>query len=158
METNSNILQPLIVHREGVMIGNSFPEYLFIRTSITALRLVAPTSILYLALSVWNAAFPISPLLGAVAVAEAGFFLAFYLPRTRRLQAVCVALISSFLKYITFFKASGKSSTCIDEIPTSTFFREMFIRLGTHPAPVQIPIPGWMVFTSRSGISTGRRH
>lgn len=78
------------------MIGNSFPEYLFIRTSITALRLVAPTSILYLALSVWNAAFPISPLLGAVAVAEAGFFLAFYLPRTRRLQAVCVAFFLLF--------------------------------------------------------------
>jgi len=69
------------------MIGNSLPEYLFIRTSIAALRLVAPTSILYLALSVWNAAFPISPWLGVVAVAEAGFFVAFYLPRTRRLQA-----------------------------------------------------------------------
>jgi hypothetical protein len=72
------------------MIGNSLSEYLFIRTSITGLRLIAPASILYLAASVWNVAFPISPLLGAVALAEAGFFLVFYLPRKNRLQAVRV--------------------------------------------------------------------
>lgn len=69
------------------MIGNSLPEYLFIRTSIIALRLVAPASILYLAISVWNALFPISPWLGIVAIAEAGFFSVFYLPRKKRLQA-----------------------------------------------------------------------
>jgi len=69
------------------MIGNTLPEYLFIRTSIIALRLVAPTSILYLGISVWNAAFPISSWLGVIAVAEAGF-LFFYLPRKKHLQAV----------------------------------------------------------------------
>jgi hypothetical protein len=132
------------------MIGNSFPEYLFIRTSITALRLVAPTSILYLAVSVWNAAFPISPWLGFVAIAEAGFFLVVYLPRKKRLQAVCsISLRCCFLNFIIIFTAAAASFTSIDEIPTSIFLREMLIRLGTHPTSVPFPVPTWMVLASR---------
>ncbi|KAF9460635.1 hypothetical protein BDZ94DRAFT_887447 [Collybia nuda] len=69
------------------MIGNSFLEYVFIRICIAGLRLVAPTSILYLGISAWNESFPISKWLGLVAIAETGFYLAVYLPRKKGLQA-----------------------------------------------------------------------
>jgi hypothetical protein len=135
------------------MIGNSLSEYLFIRTSITTLRLVAPASILYLAVSAWNAAFPVSPLLGVVALAEAGFFLGFYLPRKIRLQAVRVVHLWDSIRRITVPTASTTTTTSIDETTTSIFLREMLLRPGTHPSPVQFTVLEWMVFTSRSGIS-----
>jgi hypothetical protein len=70
------------------MIGNSVLEYIFIRTSITGLRLIAPASILYLGISTWKGSFLFSKWLGVVAIAEAGFYLAVYLPRKKGLQAV----------------------------------------------------------------------
>lgn len=70
------------------MIGNSFIEYIFIRVCITGLRLVAPTSILYLGISAWKGSFLLSKWLGLIAIAEAGFYLAVYLPRKKVLQAV----------------------------------------------------------------------
>ncbi|KAN0116606.1 Alpha/Beta hydrolase fold [Russula decolorans] len=68
------------------MIGNSWPEYVFIRTSITALRLIAPLSIIYLAASYHAAAFLWSPFLGVYALVEAAFYLFVYLPRSFYLQ------------------------------------------------------------------------
>ncbi|KAH8998375.1 hypothetical protein EDB86DRAFT_3064189 [Lactarius hatsudake] len=68
------------------MIGHSWPEYVFIRFSVSALRLVAPLSIVYLAAS-WSAGtFLWSPLFGVYALIESLFFLLVYLPRRSRLQ------------------------------------------------------------------------
>ncbi|KAF8490445.1 hypothetical protein F5888DRAFT_1808101 [Russula emetica] len=68
------------------MIGNSWPEYVFIRISILALRLIAPFSIIYLAASYHTAAFLWSPFIGAFALVEAAFYLFVYLPRSFYLQ------------------------------------------------------------------------
>lgn len=68
------------------MIGNSLHEYIFIRASIIALRLVAPTSIVYLAASAYARSFFLSRIIGAFAIAEASFYLFVYVPRKRRLQ------------------------------------------------------------------------
>ncbi|KAI0293580.1 hypothetical protein BC826DRAFT_1105012 [Russula brevipes] len=68
------------------MIGRSWPEYVFIRTAILGLRLVAPLSIVYLAASCRAGAFLWSSLLGAYTLVESAFFLFVYLPRSYRLQ------------------------------------------------------------------------
>ena len=70
------------------MIGNSRPEYVFIRISIIGLRLIAPLSIIYLAASYYAAAFLCSPFLGVYALIEAAFYLFVYLPRSFYLQRV----------------------------------------------------------------------
>ncbi|KAI9446067.1 hypothetical protein H4582DRAFT_1903212 [Lactarius indigo] len=68
------------------MIGQSWPEYVFIRLSISGLRLITPLSTVYLAAS-WSAGtFLWSPLLGVYALTESLFFLLVYLPRRFRLQ------------------------------------------------------------------------
>lgn len=69
------------------MIGNSLVDYIGIRLSITLLRLIAPTSIVYLVLSFFHPKYFVIPI-GVVAVAEASFYLLVYLPRRRCLQAV----------------------------------------------------------------------
>ena len=70
------------------MIGNSWPEYIFIRISITTLRLIAPLSIIYLAASYHVAPFLWFPFLGLYALVEAAFYLFVYLPRSFYLQQV----------------------------------------------------------------------
>ena len=70
------------------MIGQTGPEYVFIRIAIFALRLIAPLSIIYLAVSYRAAAFLWSPFLGVYAVVEAVFLLFVYLPRSFYLQQV----------------------------------------------------------------------
>jgi hypothetical protein len=70
------------------MIGHSWPEYVFIRIAILALRLIAPLSIIYLAACYHAAAFLWSPVLGVYALVEAAFFLFVYLPRSFYLQQV----------------------------------------------------------------------
>lgn len=69
------------------MIGNSLVDYISIRLSITALRLIAPTSIVYLVFSFFRPEYFAIPI-GVVAVPEALFYLFVYLPRRGRLQAV----------------------------------------------------------------------
>jgi hypothetical protein len=69
------------------MIGNSLVDYINIRLSITLLRLIAPTSIVYLVLSFFRPKYFVIPI-GVVAAAEASFYLLVYLPRRRRLQVV----------------------------------------------------------------------
>ncbi|KAI0771077.1 Alpha/Beta hydrolase protein [Trametes elegans] len=68
------------------MIGDSFPEYVFIRLSILGLRLIAPLSIVYTCFSWYYGHFLCSPWLGWYAVAEAAFYLLVFLPRSRLLQ------------------------------------------------------------------------
>ncbi|KAI0263414.1 hypothetical protein BC834DRAFT_1027718 [Gloeopeniophorella convolvens] len=68
------------------MIGQTWPEYVFIRLSIAALRLIAPLSIGYLAASYHAGAFLWSPFLGTYAIVEAAFFLFVYLPRCFHMQ------------------------------------------------------------------------
>ena len=70
------------------MIGHSLPEFVFIRLSIAALRLIAPLSIAYLAASWYTGRWFYSCWLGYYALAESLFYLAVYLPRTRVLQHV----------------------------------------------------------------------
>lgn len=72
------------------MIGTSLPEYLFIRTSIALLRLVAPLSFIYVACLVaapppsrWQAT------LAGYAVVEVLFYTLVYLPRHYLLQKAC---------------------------------------------------------------------
>ncbi|KAI9449905.1 hypothetical protein BJY52DRAFT_1305632 [Lactarius psammicola] len=68
------------------MIGQTWPEYVFIRLSIFALRLVVPLSVVYLTAS-WSAGtFLWSPLFGVYALIETLFFLLVYLPRRSHLQ------------------------------------------------------------------------
>ncbi|CDO70326.1 hypothetical protein BN946_scf184843.g15 [Trametes cinnabarina] len=68
------------------MIGDSPPEYVFIRLSILALRSIAPLSILYVALSAYHGRFLFRWWLGLYAVAEAAFYLFVFLPRSKLLQ------------------------------------------------------------------------
>ena len=70
------------------MIGQTWPEYVFIRLSIFGLRLVAPLSIVYLAASWSVGTFFWSPLFGVYALIEALFYLLVYLPRQYRFQRV----------------------------------------------------------------------
>lgn len=70
------------------MIGHSWPEYVFIRAAILALRLIAPLSVIYLAASYHAGAFLFSPFLGIYALVEAAFFLLVYWPRSFYLQRV----------------------------------------------------------------------
>ncbi|KAI0784914.1 hypothetical protein C8Q75DRAFT_776751 [Abortiporus biennis] len=68
------------------MIGNSLPEYIFIRASIYGLRLVAPFSILYLIASFYYREWLFSHWLGIYCLIEAAFYILVYLPRTVLLQ------------------------------------------------------------------------
>ncbi|KAH9931897.1 uncharacterized protein B0H18DRAFT_988515, partial [Fomitopsis serialis] len=68
------------------MIGNSVPEYIFIRTSIAGLRLIAPLSFVYIFASWREGRFLYSPWLGAYALVEVCFYLFVYLPRSFLLQ------------------------------------------------------------------------
>ncbi|KAH9848920.1 Alpha/Beta hydrolase protein [Lenzites betulinus] len=68
------------------MIGDSIPEYIFIRTCIFALRLVAPLSIFYTCANLYYGQFILSRWLGLYAGAEAAFYLFVYLPRCKVLQ------------------------------------------------------------------------
>lgn len=70
------------------MIGHSLPEYIFIRISIWGLRLIAPLSIIHVALSWYQGFWLISPWIGYYALVEAAFFLLVYLPRSIHLQKV----------------------------------------------------------------------
>ena len=72
----------------ATMIGQSWPEYIFIRISIPALRLIAPSSIVYLAASFYHGTFLWSPILGIYTLTEATFFLFVYLPRRFSMQRV----------------------------------------------------------------------
>lgn len=70
------------------MIGTSFCEYVFIRASIFALRLVTPACICYTAAYIVRPLhFPGAQFLFAYAAIETGFYLIIYLPRTFYLQA-----------------------------------------------------------------------
>ncbi|KAJ2984542.1 hypothetical protein NUW54_g10470 [Trametes sanguinea] len=68
------------------MIGDSYPEYVFISISILGLRSIAPLSILYVALSWYYGHFLYSWWLGMYAAAEAAFYLLVFLPRSKMLQ------------------------------------------------------------------------
>ena len=70
------------------MIGKSGKEYIFIRISITSLRLVAPASIVYLLASLYVGKFLVSPWVAIYPCAETFFYLLVYLPRRALLQKV----------------------------------------------------------------------
>ncbi|PCH37667.1 hypothetical protein WOLCODRAFT_142188 [Wolfiporia cocos MD-104 SS10] len=72
------------------MIGNSLPEYIFIRICISGIRLIAPLSILYTLASLNYGFLLYNKWLGIYAIVEAAFYLLVYLPRCRRLQEVAV--------------------------------------------------------------------
>jgi hypothetical protein len=72
----------------ATMIGQSWPEHVFIRISILALRLIAPLSIVYLAASYYHGTFLWSPILGIYTLIEAAFFSFVYLPRRFSMQRV----------------------------------------------------------------------
>ncbi|KAI0934918.1 hypothetical protein AcV5_006608 [Taiwanofungus camphoratus] len=68
------------------MLGQSLPEYIFIRTAIFGLRLVAPLSIAYTLASWHTRHFLFSFWLGVYALTEASFYVCVYLPRCKALQ------------------------------------------------------------------------
>ncbi|KAH7909220.1 hypothetical protein BJ138DRAFT_992178, partial [Hygrophoropsis aurantiaca] len=76
------------------MIGQSIPEYIFIRISILGLRLVAPASLIYmgcrLALYPWNSQIPTISWIDALAFSESLFYTLVYLPRRRSFQKAAV--------------------------------------------------------------------
>jgi hypothetical protein len=78
---------------KALMIGTSVSEYVFIRVSITALRLVAPLSFIYLATVFWTGTFIPSSWIGWYALGEYAFFTLVYLPRRRALQKVRRVLV-----------------------------------------------------------------
>ncbi|KAJ7084839.1 hypothetical protein B0H15DRAFT_847784 [Mycena belliarum] len=65
------------------MIGQSLPEYYFIRVCIAGLRLVGPASVAYLIACAATGTILVSPVLGIVAACEASFYGFFFL-RSRR--------------------------------------------------------------------------
>ncbi|KAE9397158.1 hypothetical protein BT96DRAFT_957969 [Gymnopus androsaceus JB14] len=67
------------------MIGQSFPEYIFIRICIFLLKLVAPASLFYLFLCLCTRQIILHWLL-PFAVLESSFYVFVYLPRKKRLQ------------------------------------------------------------------------
>ncbi|KAI0685398.1 Alpha/Beta hydrolase protein [Cytidiella melzeri] len=68
------------------MLGHSLPEYVFIRTCILALRLIAPLSGMYLCASGRLGYWLWSRWLGYYAAAEVAFYLGVYLPRSFFMQ------------------------------------------------------------------------
>ncbi|KZP07992.1 hypothetical protein FIBSPDRAFT_922742 [Athelia psychrophila] len=76
------------------MIGKTLHEYIGIRLAITAIRLVAPLSLLYIALSLAQRRVLVSPWLAAYAALEASFYLLVYLPRDHYLQKVSLSLFA----------------------------------------------------------------
>ena len=70
------------------MIGQSLPEYIFIRCCIFCLRLIAPLSIAYVAASHYTGDWIYSRWLGYYAYIEALFYVLVYLPRSYWLQKV----------------------------------------------------------------------
>ncbi|KAH9840475.1 hypothetical protein Tdes44962_MAKER01675 [Teratosphaeria destructans] len=91
--TYSKYHQSVTVTRISMLVGNSLPEYVFIRTAILFLRLIAPLSLLYTAYLIippihWSSSdWPRLPRPFEVyALAEAAFFTFIYLPLRIRLQ------------------------------------------------------------------------
>jgi hypothetical protein len=82
------------------MIGQTWPEYVLIRISILALRLIAPLSIVYLAASYYHDTFLWSPILGIYTLIEAAFFLFVYLPRRFSMQRVRCYQITFYLSWL----------------------------------------------------------
>lgn len=70
------------------MIGHSLPEYVFIRLCILGLRLIAPLSLVYLAVSWYANRWLCSKWLGYYALAESVLYLCVYLPRSWYMQEV----------------------------------------------------------------------
>jgi len=68
------------------MIGTSTSDYVLIRTSITLLRAITPLSILYVALIPFVPRHRLPRVVEAWPIAEAAFYLLFYLPRKHFLQ------------------------------------------------------------------------
>lgn len=83
---SSSIFRP--ISHFHTMIGKGVKEYILIRIVITGFRLIAPTSLLYLAVSFHQSKFPVSTPLGLYAVFEAAFYLFVYLPRSHHIQKV----------------------------------------------------------------------
>ncbi|PSN75522.1 hypothetical protein BS50DRAFT_478254 [Corynespora cassiicola Philippines] len=114
------------------MIGTSIPEYIFIRISILALRLITPLSIFYCAYSIAD---PPSSGAGKAlltwCVIETAFWLLVYLPRKRSLQAsahhppplTCEERKSLFWK-------------CWDHIPNPEYYVSKWF-LGARPYEVR---------------------
>ena len=84
-----------------MMIGKSIPEYIFIKTAIAALRLIAPCSVLCVA---WMLLVPAPAQLDPkwallysrsliYASLEAAFFVCVYLPRRYHLQKACTIFL-----------------------------------------------------------------
>ncbi|KAF7353808.1 AB hydrolase-1 domain-containing protein [Mycena venus] len=63
------------------MIGQTLPEYYFIRTCIAGLRLVAPVSVAYLVACAATGRILLSPVLVAVTACEASFYAIFFFQR-----------------------------------------------------------------------------
>lgn len=72
------------------MIGNSLPEYIFIRASIACLRLVAPLSVAYTLTSLYAGEILYCRWLGLYAIAETIFYAFVYVPRSYWLQKAAV--------------------------------------------------------------------
>lgn len=70
------------------MIRATLANLIFIRTTITLLRLVAPLSITYLTAECWRGTVDFTSPLSLYALLECAFFTFVYLPRKRYLQKV----------------------------------------------------------------------
>lgn len=82
--------------RTPSMIGQSWPEYIFIRISIFGLRAIAPASIVYLVASAYTGALLWSPIIGAYAIIEASFCLLVYWPRRLSMQRVRCQVLCTY--------------------------------------------------------------
>lgn len=83
------------------MLGKSIPEYIFIKTAIAALRLIAPLSVLWVACMLlvpapayhdpkWALLYSCSLIYASL---EAAFFICVYLPRRYHLQKACTIIL-----------------------------------------------------------------
>jgi len=114
------------------MIGTSIPQYIFIRVCIVALRLVTPLSVFYVSYSL--AEHPTSAggrFLLTWSFIETAFWLLFYIPRRRALQAPAAhpPLLDRDDRKALFWK-------CWENVPHPEYYLSRWF-LGARPGEVR---------------------
>lgn len=114
------------------MIGTSIPQYIFIRVCIVALRLVTPLSVFYVSYSL--AEHPTSAggrFLLTWSFIETAFWLLFYIPRRRALQAPAAhpPLLDREDRKALFWK-------CWENVPHPEYYLSRWF-LGARPGEVR---------------------
>lgn len=140
------------------MIGNSLVDYIKIRLSITALRLIAPSSIGYLVFCFFRPGYFVISI-GVVAVAESVFCLLVYLPRRRCLQApptYTPPLLTKEERRRIFAKCIAAENACNDSGATATPYPTGWF-LPKNTIPKRQDAIDWLLWALFSTSTTATR-